>query len=121
MTGLRILVVEDNLDSQYLVCEMLGVFGHETAGVTHAEDALPMLESGHWQVLFSDVSLPGMSGVELARRALRSQPGLHIIFATGYDHSLLEQVEFPHTALQKPYDLDLLQAQLQQIAAALHP
>jgi CheY-like chemotaxis protein len=119
--GLRILVVEDNLDSQYLVCEMLRAFGHEAEGVAHAEDALPMLEQGNWQVLFSDVSLPGMSGIELARRALRSRPALEVIFASGYGQGLLDQVEFPHYSLLKPYELDNLQQHLSRIATRLRP
>src|SRR6185295_14400643 len=40
---LRILVVEDNLDAQYLVCEMLRAFGHTVQAVARAEDALAML------------------------------------------------------------------------------
>ena len=110
--SLRVLVVEDNLDSQYLVCEMLKAFGHDADGVAHAEDALAMLERASYDVLFSDVSLPGMSGVELARRALVTHPGLRIIFASGYGDALLRHVEFPFRSLQKPYELDQLQAAL---------
>lgn len=116
--GLRVLVVEDNLDSQYLVCEMLKAFGHEADGVGHAEGALAMLEQAHYQVLFSDVSLPGMSGVELARQALRIQPSLRVVFASGYGDTLLRHVEFPYKSLQKPYDLDQLQKALASIGAA---
>ena len=109
---LRVLVVEDNLDSQYLVCEMLKAFGHDADGVGHAEGALEMLACGAYDVLFSDVSLPGLSGVELARQALRAQPALRVIFASGYGEALLRHVEFPFHALQKPYELEQLQAAL---------
>ncbi|MES2016884.1 MAG: response regulator [Pseudomonadota bacterium] len=115
---LRVLVVEDNLDSQYLVCEMLKAFGHDATGIGHAEGALALLARDPYDVLFSDVSLPGMSGVELARHALRSQPGLRVIFASGYGDALLRQVEFPFRSLQKPYELEQLQAALAAIDAA---
>lgn len=52
-TNLRILVVEDNLDSQYLVCEMLKAFGHEADGVAHPDDALALLASRSYDVLLS--------------------------------------------------------------------
>ena len=115
-TALRILVVEDNLDSQYLVCEMLKAFGHEADGVAHPDDALALLARQRYQVLFSDVSLPGMSGVDLARRALEDYPALKVIFASGYGDSLLRHLEFPYLSLQKPYELDQLQDALEKVA-----
>jgi CheY-like chemotaxis protein len=108
-SDLRILVVEDNLDSQYLVCEMLRAFGHAVEGVAHAEGALQLLAKQEFDVLFSDVSLPGISGVELARLALGNHRRLKVIFASGYGESMLRHVEFPYLSLQKPYDLDQLQ------------
>jgi CheY-like chemotaxis protein len=115
--GLRVLVVEDNLDSQYLVCEMLKAFGHEADGVGHAEGALDKLAAARYDVLFSDVSLPGMSGVELARQAVRTDPALHVIFASGYGDTLLRHLDFPFQSLQKPYEIEQLQAALSGIAA----
>ncbi|MES2325033.1 MAG: response regulator [Pseudomonadota bacterium] len=116
--ALRILVVEDNLDAQYLVCEMLKAFGHHADGVGHAEAALALLAQASYQVLFSDVSLPGMSGVDLARQALRIQPALRVVFASGYGDALLRHVEFPYRSLQKPFELGQLQAALAGIVAA---
>jgi CheY-like chemotaxis protein len=112
---LRIVVVEDNLDSQYLVCEMLRALGHEVEGVSHGEDALPLLTAGSHDLLFTDVSLPGMSGVDLARRALAHDARLQVIFASGYGDALLRHVEFPYISLQKPYDLEQLQDVLLQV------
>jgi CheY-like chemotaxis protein len=117
--GLRILVVEDNLDSQFLICEMLSAFGHDNDGVAHAEAALEKLAGGHYNVLFSDVSLPGMSGLELARLALLADPRLKVIFASGYGDSLLRQVEFPYLSLQKPYEIEQLQKALADISEQL--
>ncbi|MCD2516408.1 response regulator [Massilia sp. G4R7] len=114
--SLSILVVEDNLDSQYLVCEMLKAFGHEADGVAHPNDALELLAGRRYDVLFSDVSLPGMSGVDLARQAVGNQPGLKVIFASGYGDSLLRHLEFPYLSLQKPYELDQLQDALAKVA-----
>ncbi|MGJ7916260.1 response regulator [Massilia sp. LXY-6] len=114
---LRILVVEDNLDSQYLVCEMLRAFGHHADGVGHPDDALAHLAAGRYDVLFTDVSLPGMSGVELARKAVVDAPAMQVIFASGYGDTLLRHLEFPYLSLQKPYELDQLQAALDKVAA----
>ncbi|WP_426113531.1 response regulator [Massilia sp. PWRC2] len=118
-SALRILVVEDNLDSQFLVCEMLSAFGHDNAGVAHAEGALQLLDGGNFNVLFTDVSLPGMSGVELARRARARDPSLRVIFASGYGDALLRQIEFPYLSLQKPYEIEQLQNALAAAAASV--
>ncbi|MES2901272.1 MAG: response regulator [Pseudomonadota bacterium] len=115
--ALRVLVVEDNLDSQFLVMEMLKAFGHEADGVGHGEGALSMLENKTYDVLFSDVSLPGMSGVDLARLALQRQPALQVIFASGYGNALLRHVDFPYRSLQKPYEIDALQAAMEELAS----
>ncbi|HEU4851489.1 MAG TPA: response regulator [Telluria sp.] len=117
--GLRIVVVEDNLDSQYLVCEMLRALGHEVQGVSHGEDALPLLAAAPHDLLFTDVSLPGISGVDLARQAMARHHGLQVIFASGYGDALLRHVEFPYTSLQKPYDLEQLQAVLGKVQEQL--
>lgn len=114
--SLRILVVEDNLDSQYLVCEMLKAFGHQADGVAHPDEALALLGKQRYHVLFSDVSLPGMSGVDLAHRALADHPALKVIFASGYGDSLLRHLEFPYLSLQKPYELDQLQDALAKVS-----
>jgi CheY-like chemotaxis protein len=114
--ALRLLVVEDNLDSQYLVCEMLRAFGHEADGVGHPNDALALLAANRYDVLFTDVSLPGMSGVDLARQAVAAAPAMQVIFASGYGDTLLRHVEFPYLSLQKPYELDQLQNALDKVA-----
>ena len=113
---LRILVVEDNQDAQYLVCEMLRAFGHEVSAVANGEAALEQLGGAEFDVLFSDVSLPGMSGVELGRTALQRQPRLRIVFASGYSQSLTSHLDFPAVSMQKPYDIE----QLQQVLQGLH-
>jgi len=119
--GLRILVVEDNLDSQYLVCEMLRAFGHEADGVAHPDDALAHLARQRYDLLFSDVSLPGMSGIDLARQALQAAPAMRVIFASGYGDTMLRQLDFPYLSLQKPYELDQLQDALATVERQLRP
>ena len=114
---LRLLVVEDNTDARYLVCETLRALGHEVEAVASGEEALPLLTSQQFDVLFTDVSLPGMSGVDLARQARTHAPQLALLFASGYGDELTRHLEFPAESLQKPYDIEELQAVLEQIAA----
>lgn len=116
---LHLLVVEDNADARYLVCETLRALGHEVESVASGEEALPQLAQQRFDVLFTDVSLPGMSGVDLARHARQQAPHLALLFASGYGDELTRHLEFPAQSLQKPYDIEQLQSMLEQIAAKL--
>lgn len=114
---LRLLVVEDNADARYLVCETLRALGHEVDAVASGEEALPQLLQQPYDVLFTDVSLPGMSGVDLARVARREKPELALLFASGYGDELTRRLDFPAQSLQKPYDIEQLQEVLERINA----
>ena len=113
-TSMKILVVEDNLDSQLMVCELVGMLGHTVSGVSDGEAAWELLNEQDFDILFTDVSLPGMSGIALARMVLRDKPGMRIIFSTGYGKESMDELGFSASVLRKPYDLLELQAALEQ-------
>jgi CheY-like chemotaxis protein len=108
-SSLRVLVVEDNEDARTMVCELLMVLGNQVHGVPTAEDALGALASGTFDVLFTDVTLPGMSGVDLARRVVSETPSMKIIFSSGYGAFESDGLGFPAVSLPKPYSLEKLQ------------
>lgn len=110
--SLRVLVVEDNADAQAMVCELIGMLGHTVNGVGSGEQAWGLLQAHDVDVLFTDISLPGISGIELARRVRASGKPARIIFSTGYGKEALEQSGLQATVLRKPYDLMELKAAL---------
>jgi PAS domain S-box-containing protein len=118
--SLRVLVVEDNADSLQMVCELVGMLGHTVSGVSDGEQAWELMRNQEFDVLFTDVSLPGMSGIELARLVAASAGSrpVRIIFSTGYGKEALEHLDFPAACLRKPYDLADLQAALDEVAGA---
>ena len=63
--------------------ELMDMLGHSVLGVASAEEARAALAAEPFDLLFTDVSLPGMSGVDLAREAVRRRPGLSVIIASG--------------------------------------
>jgi PAS domain S-box-containing protein len=112
---LRILVVEDNADSLEMLCELLGMLGHVARGSSSAEQALDILHGEVFDVLLTDVSLPGKSGVELAREALRICPLLRIIFSSG--HGAVVDDTLAALSLPKPYNLERLMSVLAKAAS----
>lgn len=111
-TGPRIMVVEDNPDSLYLAAEILRTIGYAVDTAASGEQALQQLSAQPCDILFTDVSLPGMSGIELARTAIAQYPEMRVIFATGYGDTLTRNLGFAATTIRKPYDLDQLRAAL---------
>jgi DNA-binding response OmpR family regulator len=113
---LRILVVEDNVDLCDLICELLTNFGHDPSPLGSAEDALIYAKDHQFDVLLTDISLPGMSGLDLARRILQIKENALIIFASGYLNDIVANFEFPAHSLTKPYDIEKLQVLLSAAA-----
>ncbi|MBC7414462.1 MAG: PAS domain S-box protein [Herminiimonas sp.] len=113
--SLRILVVEDNIDLCQLVCELLENFGHLPTPSGSAEEALTCIAADTFDILLTDVRLPGMSGIDLARRVVAEKPGIQVIFASGYGAGLTANVGFPAHSLAKPYDINQLQTLLESL------
>ncbi|MEI6001925.1 PAS domain S-box protein [Paraburkholderia bengalensis] len=112
-SALTILVVEDEPDAREALCELLGLLGHAYESAGNAEDALQRLQRRAFDVLLTDLTLPGMSGLELARAAMDMHAAKRVVFATGHDAPMRdESLPFAWTALRKPYSLDQLKAAL---------
>ncbi|WP_233856935.1 hybrid sensor histidine kinase/response regulator [Paraburkholderia sp. HD33-4] len=111
--GLRVLMVDDDAASLDAVAELLMLEGITPHRAQTAAEALMILESNDFDVLFTDIVMPDMSGIELARRALSIHTELGVIFASGNPVPASEQFEFKWTSLRKPYTLDQLLAALQ--------
>ncbi|ATB48188.1 response regulator [Corallococcus macrosporus] len=82
--ALRILLVEDDENIRLPACELLETLGHTVTAVISAEEAIPLLDSNAFELMFTDVSLPGQSGIELALHAVQKLPRLRVIIASGH-------------------------------------
>jgi PAS domain S-box-containing protein len=107
--GRRVLVVEDNPDTLDTTCALVDLFGHAVRGVLSAEDALPLLAPGAFDVLVTDLRLPGMGGLALARAARAALPDLRVIFASGAAGlGEAEMAQLQARFLSKPFDAEAL-------------
>jgi CheY-like chemotaxis protein len=102
---LEILVVEDNHQLLNVICEMLNVLGHRGRGCTTAEEALGAMGERNFNVLLTDINLPGMSGIELAKLVTKIKPAIRIVFASGFGYLVAEKLPFKFTLLPKPYNM----------------
>jgi len=106
----RILVVEDNSDVLCALCELLTLLDWSYCAAKSGEAALEIMLAGHdFSTLLSDIALPGISGIELAKKAYSMAPHLQIIFMSGYNNLPPDVVNFPFLSLPKPYTMTQLQ------------
>jgi len=104
----HILVVEDNLEVGRFANQILQDLGYQTTWATNAEQALELAgeDAMAFDAVFSDVMMPGITGVALARELRRRRPGLPVVLTSGYSEELAESGYEGLVFLPKPYSAD---------------
>lgn len=100
---MSILMVEDNQDLRSSTAELLQFLGHRVVSVTDAELALRQLEATAFDILFTDLTLPKMSGAELARHVLLHYRPTRVIITSGYGREMANAQNLDAVFLPKPY------------------
>jgi two-component system NtrC family sensor kinase len=119
----RVLVVDDEESIRLLLRDILEMDGHEVALGSSGIEAWQRLEDGQFDVIITDMKMPGMDGATFYREVRRRDPGLarRIIFITGDTVSpdtraFLQDVHNP--VLSKPFKIGPLREAMQAIVAA---
>jgi two-component system, cell cycle sensor histidine kinase and response regulator CckA len=116
-----ILVVDDEAEVRKLVCAMASQCGYHVLAAGSGMRALAVHRLfGPIDLLITDVVMQGMSGPGLAERLTHLQPGLKVLYISGYEHSRVvqEYVLGPgQPLLAKPFGLQQLEARLRAILA----
>jgi len=114
----HILYVEDNSIVREVTAELLAQEQRDIVAVATAEEALREFRERSFNVVITDVSLPQMSGLDLARKILDIDPKVLIIVASGYYLDLSLQKWGPNVrAIVKPFeaaDIDALITELRK-------
>jgi PAS domain S-box-containing protein len=117
--GYRVLVVEDNDDVGQFSTELLEDLGYAVRRVADASAALAILAEDEFSadLVFSDVIMPGMNGVELAGVIRECYPGLPVVLTSGYSNVLAENAHRGFELIQKPYSVESLSRILRKAIA----
>ena len=112
--NIRILFVDDENSVRTFALRALRKKGYDVVGANSAENALEILkEDKNFQLLITDMVMPGQNGIELSKQVLIDIPDIKIILASGYSEDILkgefEDVE-NLSFIPKPFSLsDLTQ------------
>jgi CheY-like chemotaxis protein len=103
-----ILVVEDNEDVGAFAETLLTELGHRVTRASTGEEALEIARRHRFDIVLSDVVMPGMGGLRLAETLAREQPNLPVVLATGYSQDIVEGGSGGRPVILKPYRLATL-------------
>jgi PAS domain S-box-containing protein len=118
-----VLLVEDEDSVRALAREFLTLFGYEVVETSSGEEALGVFEKVKEtiDVVVTDLIMPGMGGVDLAKRLVVIKPGLKVLLVSGYARDTLEDLEFKSEGfafLQKPYTMEAFGRRLAELLHA---
>jgi len=117
-----ILVVEDDERVRSFTVEALRELGYTVLEAVDGPSALELMHADmQVALLFTDVVMPGMTGRELADKAIQVHPGLEVLFSTGYTRNAIVHngiVDAGTNFLQKPYSLNDLARKVRAVLDA---
>ncbi|MBC7987744.1 MAG: response regulator [Sphingomonadaceae bacterium] len=104
---IRILLAEDDGSMREYLARALDRSGYQVTAVESGLAALPLLASDSFDLLLTDIVMPGMDGIELAQEASKIAPQMRVMFITGFAAVALKDNRKPANAkvLSKPFHL----------------
>jgi two-component system, cell cycle response regulator CpdR len=114
--ALTVLFAEDDTPIRESVSELLSLNGFRVLKAEDGYEALRLLLQEDVDLLFTDIVMPGLDGVELARKAKSVKPNVKIVFATGYSAKASEAIPLGRV-LYKPLRAHQIDAELRSFMA----
>jgi DNA-binding NtrC family response regulator len=108
--------VEDNRQVGEFACQLLADLGFEAVLEENANDALERLElqASSFDLIFSDVVMPGMDGVTFGKIVRERWQSLPVVLTSGYSHVLAEDTRHGFPLVHKPYSADAVSKALRE-------
>ena len=121
MSPLRVLLVEDDDDNRELMAEVLASCGYEVLSAASGQAGLKTLSEHSVDVVVTDVGMPGMGGLEVAKAAKAIAPTVPVVIVTGWaEREDIASARGKHVdaVLIKPVDPDALTQAVSDLAQA---
>jgi signal transduction histidine kinase/CheY-like chemotaxis protein len=117
-SGMSVLLVEDNIELANFAADGLTELGYSITLIDNATDALAelVMDADRFDVVFSDIVMPGMTGLDLAQAVRDRSIGVPVVLTTGYSEALSQDGNLDFELVQKPYAIDQLSRVLHRVA-----
>lgn len=117
-SGMSVLLVEDNIELANFAADGLTELGYSITLVDNATDALAELvaDADRFDIVFSDIVMPGMTGLDLAQAVRDRGIGVPVVLTTGYSEAPSQDGNLDFELVQKPYAIDQLSRVLHRVA-----
>jgi two-component system cell cycle response regulator CpdR len=113
-----ILVVDDEPDVRMFVERALKMDGYEVVSCFDGFMALAAMREQHFDLLLTDIAMPGMDGITLSLQTERDFPNMKILLMTGYAHERQRAHnldELVHEVMTKPFDIEVLRQRVKAL------
>jgi CheY-like chemotaxis protein len=116
----RILLADDDRATRDVISRALEADGHRVEQTQDGQEALDRLTAspGGFELLISDVEMPGLDGVKLAEHALAAEPRIKVLLISGFAGGLERAERLKRTAVRsvsKPFTLDQIRAEVRAL------
>ncbi|HMT42422.1 cell cycle two-component system response regulator CpdR [Sphingorhabdus sp.] len=113
----RILLAEDEQAMREYLARALERSGYDVVSVDRGTEAAPLLEREHFDLLLTDIVMPEMDGIELARHCSKVSPRTEVMFITGFSGVALRAGQSMPQAkvLSKPFHLKDLVLEVERL------
>jgi CheY-like chemotaxis protein len=115
----RVLYIEDSALVREVTSELLARDSREIVAVASGEEALAVFEGNRFDIVITDIGLPAMSGLDLARKIKHLAPSMPVILASGYPLDLGDmRLGSKIRAIRKPFDSQQLDAVIHELCGS---
>lgn len=111
----RVLVIDDEVHVRGLLCDLLSFWGYEAHAATSGREGLALFRGGGFDLVLTDLVMPGVTGLEVAETVRESDPSVEVIMLTGSGADLQHHGRrLGFTLLRKPLEVQGLETAVKQ-------
>lgn len=117
-TSKKILIVDDNPNMSVLLSDILEIFEYQGTQAEDGEEALEMLKSNDYAMVFTDLRMPKMDGIDLLKAIKNQHPDVPVVVITGYSLGETQNMLLTQKAdgfLNKPFKVNEIKDLLSEL------
>jgi CheY-like chemotaxis protein len=114
----KILVVDDNDAIRSIVAKMLARLGYDVSSADSGENGLSVFLRNKFDIVLSDLEMPGMDGVAFACSIKKHEPGMPVVIMTGSgkEDVITQSLHVVDRVISKPFTLEEIDAAIQNFS-----